>query len=38
VVGIVGVTLASTLFLVTPAPADAIRWALTGFADSTRAE
>jgi L-tartrate/succinate antiporter len=35
VVGIVGVTLASTLFLVTPTPADSIRWALTGFADST---
>ena len=35
VVGIVGVTMASTLVLVTPAPADSIRWALTGFADST---
>lgn len=35
VIGVVGVTGASTLLLVTPTPSDSIRWALTGFADST---
>jgi L-tartrate/succinate antiporter len=35
VVGLVGVTAAALLGLVAPDPADSIRWALTGFADST---
>lgn len=35
VVGLVGVTTAALLRLVTAEPADSIRWALTGFADST---
>ena len=35
VIGVVGITGASTLLLVTPTPSDSIRWALTGFADST---
>lgn len=35
VVGLVAVTTASTFLLVAPTPTDSIRWALTGFADST---
>jgi L-tartrate/succinate antiporter len=35
VVGLVGVTTAALLRLVAPEPAESIRWALTGFADST---
>ena len=34
-VGFVGVTAASTLLLVEPTPLESVRWALTGFADST---
>lgn len=33
--GLIGITVAATLGLVAPRPADAIRWALTGFADGT---
>lgn len=35
VVGLVAVTTAATLLLVAPTPTESIRWALTGFADST---
>jgi L-tartrate/succinate antiporter len=35
VVGILGITAATALGLVTPAPDDAIRWALSGFSHST---
>jgi L-tartrate/succinate antiporter len=35
VIGLVGVTTAAVLRLVAPDPAASIRWALTGFADST---
>ena len=35
VVGLVAVTTAATLHLVAPTPTESIRWALTGFADST---
>jgi len=35
VVGILGITAAAVLGLVTPAPDDAIRWALSGFSHST---
>ncbi len=35
VVGLVGITVASVLLLVAPTPAESIRWALTGFSDST---
>ena len=35
VVGLLGVTLAALLRLVAPDPAGSIRWALTGFSDST---
>jgi anion transporter len=34
-VGLLGVTVASALLLVEPAPLDSVRWALSGFADST---
>ena len=34
-VGLIGVTAAGALLLVSPTPTDSIRWALTGFADST---
>lgn len=34
-VGLVGVTIAAVLRLVAPTPAESIRWALTGFADTT---
>jgi L-tartrate/succinate antiporter len=34
-VGLIGVTVATMLHLVAPGSADSIRWALTGFADST---
>jgi L-tartrate/succinate antiporter len=33
--GLIGITVASVLRLVVPGPAESIRWALTGFADST---
>jgi L-tartrate/succinate antiporter len=35
VVGLVAVATAATLLLVAPTPTESIRWALTGFADST---
>ena len=35
VVGLAGITAAAVFGLVAAEPADAIRWALTGFADST---
>ncbi len=35
VIGLLGVTIAALLGLVAPDPAGSIRWALTGFADST---
>jgi L-tartrate/succinate antiporter len=35
VAGLAGVTIATILCLVAPSPGDSIRWALTGFADST---
>ena len=35
VVGLVAVTTASALLLVAPTPTESIRWALTGFSDST---
>jgi L-tartrate/succinate antiporter len=35
VVGLLGVTTAAVFRLVAPTPAESIRWALTGFADST---
>jgi L-tartrate/succinate antiporter len=35
VAGLIGITVAATLLLVAPRPVDSIRWALTGFADST---
>jgi L-tartrate/succinate antiporter len=34
-VGLLGVTVTSALLLVEPAPLDSVRWALSGFADST---
>jgi L-tartrate/succinate antiporter len=34
-VGLLGVTVASALLLVEPTPLDSVRWALSGFADST---
>ena len=34
-IGLIGVTAAATLLLVTSQPADSVRWALTGFGDST---
>lgn len=34
-IGLIGVTLAAILRLVEPAPADSIRWALSGFSDTT---
>jgi L-tartrate/succinate antiporter len=33
--GLIGITVAAALLLVAPQPVDSIRWALTGFADST---
>jgi L-tartrate/succinate antiporter len=33
--GLIGITVATGLLLVAPRPVDSIRWALTGFADST---
>ncbi len=33
--GLIGITVATVLLLVAPRPVDSIRWALTGFADST---
>jgi L-tartrate/succinate antiporter len=35
VAGLIGITVATMFFLVARGPAEAIRWALTGFADST---
>jgi L-tartrate/succinate antiporter len=35
VAGLIGITLATVFRLVAPGPAESIRWALTGFADST---
>ncbi|MDR7545202.1 MAG: DASS family sodium-coupled anion symporter [Armatimonadota bacterium] len=34
-IGMIGVTLGALLGLVTPKPADAVRWALSGFTDTT---
>lgn len=34
-VGLIGITLAATLGLVAPKPADSIKWALSGFSDTT---